>query len=103
LSRRRRIVATLVVAAALTGGFAPKAARAADPGPQVGEKIKDSSGAVAGPIEKVVVDAQGRPRQILVRIAGQLRVLPIAALSRSGDAYVSVLSRAELDALPTSQ
>jgi len=31
-----------------------------------------------------------------------LRVLPVDALTRSGDAYVTVLSRAELESLPAA-
>ncbi len=84
----------------LLSGLTPLYAQAAEPGPQPGEKVKDAQGVVAGPIERIVVDADGHPRQVEVRIGGLLRVLPVAALSRSGDAYVTVLSRAELDALP---
>jgi len=75
---------------------------AAQAGPQPGQKLKDSGGASVGQIERVVPGPDGRPRQIEVRIAGQLRVLPIAGLTRSGDAWASVLSRAELEALPGS-
>jgi hypothetical protein len=68
--------------------------------PRAGEKLKDAKGAVLGQIERVVSDADGHPRQVLVRVARVLHVLPIEALTRSGDAYVTVLSRAELEALP---
>ncbi len=68
----------------------------------VGAALKDQKGAVLGHIEKVVPDAAGRPRQVLVRIARVLRTLPINALAASGDAYVTVLTRAEVEALPPS-
>jgi hypothetical protein len=62
--------------------------------------LKDPQGAILGQIERVISDADGRPRQVLVRVARVLRALPIDALTASGDAYVTVLSRAELEALP---
>jgi hypothetical protein len=99
--RRVRPFAVVALTIALgLGALTPFGAQAADPGPQVGEKVKDAQGKVAGPIERVVFDADNRPRQVEVRVGGMLRVLPIAALSRAGDTYVSVLSRAEIDALP---
>lgn len=70
--------------------------------PQPGQKLKDAKGATLGQIEKIISDADGRPRQVLVRVTRVLRVLPIDALTRSGDAYVTVLSRAELEALPAA-
>ena len=70
--------------------------------PQPGQKLKDSQGATVGQIEKIISDSDGRPRQVLVRVTRVLRVLPVDALTRSGDAYVTVLSRAELESLPAA-
>jgi enterochelin esterase-like enzyme len=85
------------------GAQSPGAQSAPAELPRTGEKLKDAKGAVLGHIERVVSDAGGRPRQVLVRVARVLHVLPIDALTRSGDAYVTVLSRAELEALPATQ
>jgi hypothetical protein len=102
---RRGILVGLLVAA--IGGAA--AVAQPDPvvgtaiqGPRPGQKLKDSKGAPVGQIEKVIADADGRPRQVLVRVARVLRVLPVDALTRSGDAYVTVLTRAELESLPAA-
>jgi hypothetical protein len=62
----------------------------------------DAKGAVLGHIERVIRDADGRPRQVLVRVTRVLRVLPVDALSPSGEGYVTVLSRSELEALPAT-
>ncbi len=70
--------------------------------PQPGQKLKDAGGVTLGQIEKIISDADGRPRQVLVRVTRVLRVLPIDALTRSGDGYVTVLTRAELEALPAA-
>jgi hypothetical protein len=71
--------------------------------PAPGQKVKDAKGATVGQVEKIINDADGRPRQVLVRVTRVLRVLPVDALTRSGDAYVTVLSRAELEALPPAE
>ena len=70
--------------------------------PQIGQKLKDSKGAVVGEVEKIIADTDGRPRQVLVRVMRVLRALPLDSLVRIGDSYVTVLSRAELEALPSA-
>ena len=101
---RRAIVAGLL---GVTVGGSARAqpnhsAESAAAAPQPGQKLKDSQGATLGQIEKVITNADGRPRQALVRVARVLRVLPVDALTRSGDAYVTVLTRAELESLPAA-
>lgn len=95
-----------VLAVALSGTPAgaqlnPAADIAAAP-PRLGQKLKDSKGATVGQIEKIIADADGRPRQVLVSVARVLRVLPLDALTRSGDACVTVLTREELESLPAA-
>jgi hypothetical protein len=68
--------------------------------PRPGQKLKDSKGATLGQIEKVIADSDGRPRQVMVSVARVLRILPVDALTLSGDAYVTVLTRGELESLP---
>jgi hypothetical protein len=80
----------------------PAATDAVASAPRPGQKLKDSKGQTVGEIEKIIADAEGRPRQVLVRVTRVLRVLPVDALARSGDAYVTVLSRAELESLPAA-
>lgn len=70
--------------------------------PRVGEKLRDAKGLLLGQIERVIPDADGRPRQVLVRVTRVLRVLPMDGLTPSRDGYVTVLTRAELEALPAS-
>ncbi len=108
---RRRIEALCILALALAGSAAdanawtwPDPPRMSAPGgPRPGQALKDAAGATLGRIEKIIVDAAGRPRQALVRVTRVLRVLPLDALTRSGDTYVTVLSRAELEALPQAE
>jgi hypothetical protein len=67
-----------------------------------GAKLKDARGVTVGQIEKVISNLDGRPRQVLVRVTRVRRTLPVDALTRVGDAYVTALTRAELEALPPS-
>ena len=90
----RLFAGSLVAAAALGVAVAQEA-------PPVGAAVKDVKGQAVGVIEKVVVVA-GRPRQVQVRQGPVLRTLPIDGLYREGAAYVTVLSKAEFDALPAS-
>ncbi|HVY34549.1 MAG TPA: hypothetical protein VG960_09005 [Caulobacteraceae bacterium] len=99
MSFRRVLCGALALLIAAGAATATGAQTPAAP-PQVGQKLKDSKGAVVGEVEKVIADADGRPRQVLIRVTRVLRVLPLDSLVRSGDGYVTVLSRAELEALP---
>ena len=92
-------------AAVLLLAAAPLAAQA-QPRPQatppVGAKVKDDKGKAIGQVEKVIPGPDGQPKQVLVRVDRILRTLPVEALTPSGGGYVSVLSRAEVAALPPS-
>lgn len=81
---------------------APALAPAAAPR-MVGAKVVDAKGKTAGPIERVIAGPDGRPLQVLVRVDHILRTLPVDALTPSGAKYASVLSRAEIAALPPSE
>jgi hypothetical protein len=86
----------LLAAAAILG---PALARAQTP-PPVGAEVRDAKGKPVGKVEKIILGADGRPKQVLVRVERVLRALPVEALQRSGDAYVAVLNLAEIAALP---
>ena len=91
----------LLVAAALLGPVAAFAQTSSiTAAPPVGAEVRDGKGANVGKVEKIVLGADGRPRQVLVRVDRVLRALPVEALQRSGEAYVAVLSQAEIAALP---
>jgi hypothetical protein len=96
-----RIVALAVGAALSVAGQA--LAQSPPTAALTGARLKDAKGAAAGQIEKVIADGDGRPRQVLVRVGRILRVLPIDALTPGGDGYATVLTRAELDALPAAE
>ena len=70
--------------------------------PPVGAKVKDDKGKAVGEVEKVILGPDGQPRQVLVRVDRILRTLPVEALTPASGGYVSVLSRAEVAALPPS-
>ncbi len=93
-------------AAALTALFlilAP-AAQAQTPAPRmVGAKVVDAKGKAVGQIERVITGPEGQPVQVLVRVDRVLRTLPANALTPAADGYASVLSRAEIAALPPSE
>jgi hypothetical protein len=88
-------------AAALCAAFiaAPVLALAQTP-PAVGAEVKDPKGASVGKVEKIIPGPDGKPRQVLVRVDRVLRALPVEALQASGEAYVAILTRAEIAALP---
>ena len=92
--------ALVLLAAALILGPGLAHAQAAPP---VGSEVKDDKGKPVGKIEKIIVGPDGRPKQVLVRVERVLRALPVEALQRSGDAYVAVLSLAEIAALPPAE
>ena len=68
--------------------------------PAIGAEVKDPKGASVGKVEKIILGPDGRPRQVLVRVDRVLRALPVEALQPTGGAYVAVLTRAEIAALP---
>jgi len=80
-------------------------ARAQGPAPAIGAEVKDQKGASVGKIERIIAGPDGRPRQVLVRVDRVLRALPVEALQPPSQgapsgAYVAVLTRAEIAALP---
>ena len=98
----RRTLQLLLAAAALAT-LQPALARAQAPAqgaPPVGAEVKDDKGKAVGKVEKIIAGPDGRPKQALVRVDRVLRALPVEALQRQGDAYVAVLTRAEIAALP---
>jgi hypothetical protein len=56
-----------------------------------------------GQIERVISGPGGQPLQVLVRVDRILRTLPAEALTPTPTGYASVLSRAEIAALPPSE
>ncbi len=90
-----------LLALALALGPVLAAAQAPSP-PLVGAEVKDSKGKPVGRIERVIIGQDGKPAQVLVRVDRVLRTLPIEAMTPSGSGYASVLSRAEIAALPPS-
>jgi hypothetical protein len=69
----------------------------------VGAKVTDSKGKPVGQIERVISGPGGQPLQVLVRVDRILRTLPAEALTPTPAGYASVLSRAEIAALPPSE
>jgi hypothetical protein len=78
-------------------------ASAQTPAPMAGAKLVDSKGKPVGQIERVIAGPGGKPVQVLVRVDRILRTLPADALAPAGTGYASVLSRAEIAALPPSE
>jgi hypothetical protein len=68
-----------------------------------GAKVTDSKGKPVGQIERVISGPGGQPLQVLVRVDRILRTLPAEALTPTPTGYASVLSRAEIAALPPSE
>jgi hypothetical protein len=97
---RHGTLALLAAAAILGPGPALAQAQASQAAPPVGAEVRDDKGKPVGKVERIILGADGRPKQALVRVDRVLRALPIEALQRSGEAYVAVLSRAEIAALP---
>ena len=101
----RSIPALAIALLAILIAAAPSLAAADTPsagGPPVGAKVMDDKGKAVGRVEKIITGPDGQPKQVLVRVDRVLRTLPVEALKLSGDAYVAVLSRAEIAALPPS-
>ena len=91
----------LLIAAGLIAAALTTAAVAQAP-PTVGAVVKDSKGQVLGVVERVIV-ADGRARQVQVRDGRTVRTLPVDGLTADGAAYVTVLTKAEFQALPASE
>jgi hypothetical protein len=101
--RKIRPLALLVpfLFAAIPLSVAP--AHAQPPPPLVGAKVTDTKGKPVGQIERVITGPGGQPLQVLVRVDRILRTLPAEALTPAPGGYASVLSRAEISALPPSE
>jgi hypothetical protein len=91
-----------ILAAVLAASHPAHPAQAATASALVGARIVDDKGKAVGKIEKVISGPDGQPIQVLVRVDRILRTLPVDALVSSGAGYASVLSRAEIAALPPS-
>ncbi len=94
--------AVLLAACAALVFAAPAPAMAPTP-KLVGAPVVDIKGKAVGKIEKVIAGPDGQPAQVLVRVDRILRTLPVDALTPTGSGYASVLSRAEIAALPPSE
>jgi hypothetical protein len=97
---RHGVLALLAAAAILGPDLARAQSSSIAAAPPVGAAVRDDKGKPVGKVERIIVGADGRPKQVLVRVDRVLRALPVEALQRSGDAYVAVLSQAEIAALP---
>ncbi len=71
--------------------------------PLMWAEVVDAKGKPVGRIERIIYGADGQPLQVLVRVNRILRTLPAHALAPSPRGYASVLSRAEIAALPASE
>lgn len=93
-------LAAAPLAAAQAQSVPPQAAKAYE-----GRTVRDAKGVTLGQIDKVVVNADGRPVQVLVRPAGRptagVRSLAVSGLSPDGDGFVTPLTKAEFEAMPT--
>lgn len=98
--------ATLVVAGAASAQVDSNARSSSSASVAQGQTVRDSKGAVVGKVESVSRGRDGLPSQVLVRVGGVARVgstlkaLPAAGLQPKGGEAVTVLTRAELDAMP---
>jgi hypothetical protein len=104
----RRVLIAGVVLAAAAAAAQTLAQTLAQPRPAagdmaVGASVVDSAGAALGRIEKVIVDSEGRPQQVLIRTEGgrsQLKSLPVASLRPRQSGFSVPLRKAEFDLLP---
>jgi hypothetical protein len=110
MTRSRPLAALAALALALAAALVqPGSAHAQAQGqgqvqaPPIGARVVDSKGKAVGRIERVIAGPDGRPQQALVRVDRVLRTLPVDALTPSGGVYASVLTRAEIAALPPSE
>jgi hypothetical protein len=85
------------------GPLAAGPARAQSAVPPIGAEVKDPKGVAVGKVERIILGPDGRPRQALVRVDRVLRALPVEALQATASAYVAILSRAEIAALPPAE
>ena len=98
-----RLFAAIATAALLSAPMASAPAQAQTPQVRVGAKVVDSKGKAVGQVERIISGPNGQPLQVLVRVDRILRTLPADALAPAQDGYASVLSRAEIAALPPSE
>ncbi len=98
-------IGQMIKRAALIAVFALMAAgaHAQTKPPMVGAEVVDAKGKAVGKIEKIILGPGGQPVQVMVRVDHVLRTLPVDALAPKGANYESVLSRAEIAALPPSE
>jgi len=103
----RLVLAAALVTAPLS--ILPAAAQAQAQAAEAyqGRTVRDAKGVLLGVIEKVVLDARGRPAQALVRVQGHpsagLRSLAVSGLVADGAGFSTPLTKAEFDAMPAVQ
>ena len=71
--------------------------------PLMWAEVVDAKGKAVGRIERIINGPDGQPVQVMVRVDRILRTLPAHALTPGPKGYASVLSRAEIAALPASE
>ncbi len=103
------VAATLAMGAVFTAAPTAVLAQpvpAAAPAALVGKVVRDVDGKTLGVIEKVITAGDGRIRQVQVRTrkgpVTALRTLPFSSLRADGDAFTSVLTQGEFDAIPVA-
>jgi hypothetical protein len=101
--RKLHTLALLAAFAVAAASMSAAPAHSQAPPPLAGAKVTDSKGKPVGQIERVINGPGGQPLQVLVRVDRILRTLPAEALTPTRDGYASVLSRAEIAALPPSE
>ena len=72
--------------------------------PVTGETVRAVDGAVLGVVQQVVLDAAGRPSQVLVQPKGARNQPPhslsVKSLTESPDGLKAPITKAEFDAMP---
>ncbi|WP_304170589.1 hypothetical protein [Phenylobacterium aquaticum] len=101
---RLALAAVLLAAPLAAAPLAAAQAQVLDAPALQGRTVHDVKGVVLGVIEKVVLDARGRPAQVLVRVQGHpsagLRSLAISGLAADGAGFTTPLSKAEFESMP---
>jgi hypothetical protein len=101
--KRSRPAAALAAALLMLAPVLATPAQGQTPPRLAGAKVVDAKGKAVGQIERVISGPGGQPLQVLVRVDRVLRTLPADALTPTAKGYASVLSRAEIAALPPSE
>ncbi len=107
------LLASVLVTSTITAPVA--LAQTAAPMIAAGQKVVDPEGRLLGSVERIILDAAGKPSQVVIRTIAvrggspsALKVLPLAALMVSDKpttppTLVAPLAREEIDLLPNAQ